>query len=124
MEFTSSQGELDELDEAQKWVISVDSSSTLYAGGIGVILKSLEGDKLRYVAHLQYQITNNKVEYEALLKGLELAESLRSESIIVQGDYQLVINQVNGTYEAKEDQMKKYLNKIRQLVKKFKEANP
>ena len=124
MEFTSSQGELDELDEAQKWVISVDSSSTLYAGGIGVILKFLEGDKLRYVAHLQYQITNNKVEYEALLKGLELAESLRSESIIVQGDYQLVINQVNGTYEAKEDQMKKYLNKIRQLVKKFKEANP
>ena len=124
MEFTSSQGELDELDEAQKWVISVDSSSTLYAGGIGVILKFLEGDKLRYVAHLQYQITNNKVEYEALLKGLELAESLRSESIIVQGDYQSVINQVNGTYEAKEDQMKKYLNKIRQLVKKFKEANP
>ena len=124
MEFTLSQGELDELDEAQKWVISVDSSSTLYAGGIGVILKFLEGDKLRYVAHLQYQITNNKVEYEALLKGLELAESLRSESIIVQGDYQLVINQVNGTYEAKEDQMKKYLNKIRQLVKKFKEANP
>ena len=124
MEFTSSQGELDELDEAQKWVISVDSSSTLYARGIGVIIKFLEGDKLRYVAHLQYQITNNKVEYEALLKGLELAESLRSESIIVQGDYQLVINQVNGTYEAKEDQMKKYLNKIRQLVKKFKEANP
>ena len=124
MEFTSSQGELDELDEAQKWVISVDSSSTLYAGGIGVILKSLEGDKLRYVAHLQYQITNNKVEYEALLKGLELAESLRSESIIVQGDHQLVINQVNGTFEAKEDQMKKYLNKIRQLVKKFKEASP
>ena len=124
MEFTSSQGELDELDKAQKWVISVDSSSTLYAGGIGVILKFLEGDKLRYVAHLQYQITNNKVEYEALLKGLELAESLRSESIIVQGDYQLVINQVNGTYKAKEDQMKKYLNKIRQLVKKFKEANP
>ena len=112
------------MDEAQKWVISVDSSSTLYAGGIGVILKFLEGDKLRYVAHLQYQITNNKVEYEALLKGLELAESLRSESIIVQGDYQLVINQVNGTYEAKEDQMKKYLNKIRQLLKKFKEANP
>ena len=47
--FTSSQGE---LDEARKWVVSVDGSSILYVGGIGVILKSSEGDKLRYAAHL------------------------------------------------------------------------
>jgi len=30
---------------------------------------------------------------------------------------------VNGTYEAKEEQMKKYLNKVRRLVKKYKEAS-
>ena len=47
--FTSSQGE---LDEARKWVVSVDGSSILYVGGIGVILKSSEGDKLRYAARL------------------------------------------------------------------------
>ena len=41
-EFIPSQGELDELDEARKWVVSVNGSSTLYARGIGVILKSLE----------------------------------------------------------------------------------
>jgi len=65
----------------------VDGSSTLYAGGIGVILKSSEGDKLRYAAHLQYQTTNNEADYEAFLKGLELAKSLRAESVIVQGDF-------------------------------------
>ena len=101
----------------------MDSSSTLYAGGIGVILKSPEGDKLKYAACLQYQTTNNEVEYEAFLKGLELAKSLGVESVLIQGDSQLIINQVNGMYEAKESQMKKYLNKVRQLVKKFKEAN-
>ena len=47
------------------------------------------------------------MEYEALLKWLELAKSLETESILVQGDFQLVIGQVNGTYEAKEEQMKK-----------------
>ena len=52
MKFTPSQGELDELDEARKWVVSVDGSSILYVGGIGVILKSSEGDKLTYAAHL------------------------------------------------------------------------
>ena len=51
----------------------MDGSSTLYARGIGIILKSSEGDKLKYAAHLQYQTTNNEAEYETLLKGLELA---------------------------------------------------
>ena len=42
-EFSPNRSELDEADEVQKWVINVDGSSTLYAGGIGVILKSPEG---------------------------------------------------------------------------------
>ena len=53
-EFSPSQGELDEVDEVKRWVINVDGSSTLYAGGIGVILKSPEGDKLKYAAGLQH----------------------------------------------------------------------
>ena len=123
VEFSLNQGELDEVDEVQRWVVNVDGSSTLYAGGIKVILKSSKGDKLKYVARLQYQTTNNEAEYEILLKGLELAKSLGAESIIVQGDSQLIINQVNGMCEAKEDRMKKYLNKVKQLIKKFKETS-
>ena len=33
------------------------------------------------------------------------------------------MGQVNGTCEAKEERMKKYLEKVLHLVKKFKEAN-
>ena len=95
----------------------VDGSSTLYVGGIGIILKSPEGGKLKYVAHLQYQTTNNETEYEDLLKGLELAKSLGVKLVVIQGDSQLIINEVNGMCEAKEDRMKKYLNKVKQLVK-------
>ena len=39
------------------------------------------------------------------------------------GDSQLVIGQVNGTCEAKEERMRKYLNKVVRLVKKFKEVD-
>ena len=123
VEFSLNQGELDEVDEVQRWVVNVDGSSTLYAGGIKVILKSSKGDKLKYVARLQYQTTNNEAEYETLLKGYELGKSLGAESVIVQGDSQLIINQVNGMCEAKEDRMKKYSNKVKQLIKKFKEAS-
>ena len=52
-----------------------------------------------------------------------MAKSLGAESVLVQGDSQLVIGQVNGTCEAKEERMKKYLNKVRHLIKKFSEAH-
>ena len=107
----------------KKWVVHVDGSSTLHAGGIGVVLQSLEGDKLKHKVRLQYQTTNNEVEYETLLKGLELAKYVEADSILVLGDSQLVIGQVNGTCEAKEDKMKRYLKKVVRLVKKFKEAD-
>ena len=63
------------------------------------------------------------MEYEALLKGLELAKSVKADSILVLGDSQLVIGQVNGICEAKEDRMKKYLKKVERLVKKFKKVD-
>ena len=86
-------------------------------------MQSPEGDRLKYKVRLQYQITNNEVKYETLLKGLELAKSIGTKSILILGDSQLVTGQVNGTCEAKEVRMKKYLEKILQLVKKFKETN-
>ena len=105
------------------WVIHVDGSSTLHAGGIGVVLKFPEADTLKCKVRLHYPTTNNEAEYAALLKGLELAKSLGAESVLVQGNSQLVIGQVNGTCEAKEERMKKYLNKVRRLIKKFSEAH-
>ena len=69
--------------------------------------------ELKYAAHLQYQTTNNEAKYDAILKGLELAKYLGVESVVVQGDSQLIIKQMSGMCEAKEDWMKKYLNKVR-----------
>ena len=78
---------------------------------------------MKYKVCLQYQTTNNEVEYETLLKGLELAKSVEAESILVRGDSHLVIGQVNGTCETKEERMKKYLNKVARFVKRFKEVD-
>ena len=64
-----------------------------------------------------------KLSMKLSLKGLELAKSVEARSILILGDSQLVMGQVNGTYEAKEGRMKKYLEKVLCLVKKFKEAN-
>ena len=41
-EFTPNCDDLEENGE--KWIVYVDGSSTIYAGGIGVVLQSLEGE--------------------------------------------------------------------------------
>ncbi|XP_030958282.1 uncharacterized protein LOC115980140 [Quercus lobata] len=119
-EFTPSHNE---TEDSKRWIVHVDGSSTRHAGGIGVVLQSPEGDKLKHKVRLQYQATNNEVEYEALLKGLELAKSVEAKSICVMGDSQLIMGQVNGTYEAKEERMKKYLGRVMRLVKRFEKAD-
>ena len=88
-----------------------------------MVLQSPEGDKLKHKVCLQYQATNNEVEYKAFLKGLELAKSEEAKSILVLGDSQLVMGQINGTCEAKEERMRKYLERVLWLVKKFKKVN-
>nr|XP_023920359.1 uncharacterized protein LOC112031882 [Quercus suber] len=109
--------------ESIKWVVYMDGSSIQYAGGVGVVLQSPEGDKLKHKVRLQYQTTNNEAEYETLLRGMELAKSVEAESLLVLGDSQLIIGQVNGVFEVKEERMRKYLNKVMRLVKKFEEVN-
>ena len=90
-EFTPGHRDLNEREDDRTWVVHVDGSSTLHAGGIRVVLKSPEVDMLKHKVRLHYLTTNNEAEYKALLKGLELAKSLGAESVLVQGDSQLVI---------------------------------
>ena len=85
-EFTPNYDDLDEMENSKKWIVHVDGLSTQHTGGIGVVLQSPEGDKLKHKVCLQYQTTNNEVEYETLFKGLELAKSVEAKSILVLGD--------------------------------------
>ena len=122
-EFTPNYDDLDEMENSKKWIVHVDGLSTQHTGGIGVVLQSPEGDKLKHKVRLQYQKTNNEVEYEAILKGLELAKFVEAKSILVLGDSQLIMSQVNGTYEVKEERIRKYLNRVMRLMNRFEEVD-
>ena len=71
---------------------------------------------------LQYLTTNNEAEYEALLTGLRIAKELGATMLRVQSNSQLIVGQVNGEYEAKEDRMAKYLNLVRNTIRWFDEV--
>ena len=81
-----------------------------------MVLISPEGEILKYVVRLQFPATNNEVEYEVLLTGLSLAKVLESKTFIIQADSQLVVGQIKGDYEAKEERMQKYLKIVKELL--------
>nr|GEU71766.1 reverse transcriptase domain-containing protein [Tanacetum cinerariifolium] len=58
---------------------------------------------------------NNEAEYEALIAGLRMGV----QNVHVSVDSKLVANQVLGTYVAKEENMIKYLDKVKSLVSGF-----
>ena len=57
-----------------------------------------------------------------MLAGLRLAKALRAKKLKVFSDSQLVIMQVIGKYEAKEEKMIKYLQMVRVMMITFAEC--
>ncbi|KAL0398231.1 UNVERIFIED_CONTAM: Transposon Ty3-G Gag-Pol polyprotein [Sesamum radiatum] len=105
------------------WSLYVDGSSTSIGSGAGVVLESPQGDKLEYAIKLEYPSSNNEAEYEALLAGGELALAAGAKKIVIYSDSQLVVNQVRGSYEARDEKMAQYFVKAKNLLDKFGEAS-
>ncbi|XP_019246477.1 PREDICTED: uncharacterized protein LOC109226132 [Nicotiana attenuata] len=61
--------------------------------------------------------------YEAMIAGLDLAKGLGAEIVEAKCDSLLVVSQVNGSYEAREDTMQRNLDKIQIALRRFKEWN-
>ena len=103
-------------------MISIDGLSTKDMGGAGIVLVSPEKDKFEYAIQLCFRATNNEAEYEALLAGLKLSKNMGIKNLTVKSDSQLIIGQVKGEYEAREDMMKKYLTVVQNLLSHFKKV--
>jgi ribonuclease HI len=63
--------------------------------------------------------TNNTAEYNGLLLGLNKAIQLNIKNLLVFGDSQLVINQMNGVYKVKSENMKPLYNAAIEKSKLF-----
>uniref|UniRef100_A0A2N9FUY0 Uncharacterized protein n=1 Tax=Fagus sylvatica TaxID=28930 RepID=A0A2N9FUY0_FAGSY len=118
-EFTHPLKEDEKSGEGEAWTVNIDGSSTKEMSGAGVILVSPEKDKFEYALQLCFRATNNEAEYEALLVGLKLSKSMGIKALTIKSDSQLIVGQVKGEYEAKEDRMKKYLTAIKILLTHF-----
>ena len=62
---------------------------------------------------------NNEAEYEALLIGMTMVQRMGGKSVKVFLGSRLVIGQVKGEFEAKDERMHGYLSQVKCLQSKF-----
>ncbi|KAG7532870.1 Ribonuclease H domain [Arabidopsis thaliana x Arabidopsis arenosa] len=109
-----------EQPENQTWKLYVDGSSSKQGSGVGIKLESPTSKILEQSFRLLFNASNNEAEYEALIAGLRLAQGVGAEEVVAYCDSQLVVNQFNGDYEAKDLRMEAYLEVVKGLSKDFK----
>ncbi|XP_070019602.1 uncharacterized protein [Nicotiana sylvestris] len=88
--------------------------------GLGIVLKPPTGSTIRQSIKTS-RLTNNEAECEAMIADLELAKILGAEVIKAKCNSLLVVNQVNKSFEVREDRMQRYLDKIEVTLHHFKE---
>ena len=101
------------------WRLSVDGAANTQGSGAGMILTSSDGIDVEYAFRLVFQASNNEAEYEAVIAGLNLTHSMEVDQLEVSSDSQLVVKQIEDSYEARGEKMILYLKKVRELLKKF-----
>ncbi|XP_015935342.1 uncharacterized protein LOC107461378 [Arachis duranensis] len=105
-----------------RWRLHVDGPSNQTSGGTGIILESPFGVIYEQSIKFEFPISNNQAEYEALLGCLILAREVGATRLEVCSDSQVVTSQVNGSYQARDSQLQKYLEKVKELSKQFEEV--
>ena len=119
-EFTfPSEEDRDGQNEPPKWKLFVDGSSNENGSGAGLMLVSPENHRISSALRFAFKASNNEAEYEALLAGLRLARELQVDSLIICSDSKLLVSQVLGEFQARDDRMAAYLEKVKAELRNF-----
>ena len=97
----------------------VDGASSAMKAGAGIVIITPDGIRLEHSFRLGFKASNNEAEYEALIAELKTALDLGARNVEVYSDSRLVVNQVQGNFEAQDSWMKEYLRVAKQIMAKF-----
>ena len=101
------------------WEVYVDGASNQKGSGVGLVLMSPEKVVIEKSLRLDFSATNNEAEYETLLEGMTMVQRMGGKSIKLFSDLRLVVDQVRGEFETKDERMQGYLNQVKCLQLKF-----
>ena len=87
----------------------MDGASRQMGARVDLQLKALIGERVEQAIRVDFPTSNNETEYEAILTGIVIVQSVSSEKLLICSDSQLVVGQVNGEYETRDQHMTKYV---------------
>ena len=105
--------------EVIPWKIFVDGASSALGAGARILVITPKGIKLEHSFRLGFKASNNETKYEALLVRLRVDLDLGAKEVEVYSNSRLVINQVQGSFEAKDPRMVEYLRLVKQIIDRF-----
>lgn len=85
---------------------------------IGGHIKNKQHTVSKFSKNMGYG-TNNEAEYLALTELVRKIIQLRIKKVEIFGDSQLVVNQVNGTFKVKKENIKKLANRVKVFLKQI-----
>lgn len=103
--------------------VFIDGLATSEGSVVKVILIALHGEEIRFTIRLSFQASNNKVEYKALLVGLQVAQAVNASKAIMYYDSQLVTSQISGSYVIKAERVARYVDVYHLIKEKFIEVS-
>ncbi|XP_055806917.1 uncharacterized protein LOC129875663 [Solanum dulcamara] len=83
------------------------------------ILEEYHGWRMFFDAKFKFLCTNNMAEYEACILGLRMAVDMNIQELLVIGDSDLLIHQVQGEWSTKNVKILPYLQCVKEICKKF-----
>jgi ribonuclease HI len=101
------------------WKMFIDGDSSKEGVGVGVVFDSPTQETIYLSYKIEFETTNNVVEYEALVLGLRDAKDMGIQEISVFGDVELIVQQIKNLYQAKKPRLMTYRNKVWDLVDSF-----
>ncbi|XP_074313783.1 uncharacterized protein LOC141648977 [Silene latifolia] len=100
----------------------IDGASNQRGAGVGLILRSPQGDLIAQAVRCEFKATNNETEYEALILGMQLALELGVRNLQIFSDSLLKVNHVIDEFIARDLKMIAYLKVAKELKQKFKDC--
>jgi len=108
-----------EKEGTQAWDMFFDGACSKETAGARVVLVSPKQESTHMSFKLTFQVTNNIAEYEAVILGLNVAKDIGIRDIKVFGYADLIIQQVNKTFQERHPRLKAYKDEVWRLKDSF-----
>jgi hypothetical protein len=101
------------------WKLFFDGSACREGQCVGIVLISPRGAIFEQSIRLEYFCTNNQVEYEAILLGLQILSFMGMKHVEAFGDSLLVVQQIVGAFQHLDGSLNAYIDKCLEIIALF-----